>query len=233
MGCSDLELWLQLGQALTSAARYDEALDSYHKAKLLFPKSARLRYGLGSVHRQLGNIDQAHSNYEEALSLEPEERFDYLTNMAHLCESQGLYEQVLVCLDEAVTNSPAAYGARVWYAEMLLRLGRFQQGWSEYEYRQHYPSWVAAMGRCEFASPRWAGESLNGKTILVYAEQGFDDCLQFSRYLHVLREQGARIIFYCDRELVALFKNVSFLHKVEVKSYQNALTETFDFHGSS
>ena len=86
------------------------------------------------------------------------------------------------------------------------------------------------MGQCEFPKPRWAGEPLNGKTILIYAEQGFGDTLQFSRYLNLLREQGARIIFYCDRELVSLFENFAFLHKVETKSYQKALTESFDFH---
>ena len=77
-------------------------------------------------------------------------------------------------------------------SHLLLLRGDFRRGWQEHEYR-----WtsVQSASRRQFAQPLWLGDaSLQGKTILIHAEQGFGDTLQFLRYVPLVEERGAKII---------------------------------------
>ena len=77
-----------------------------------------------------------------------------------------------------------------WFASLVrLRLGQFAQGWHEYEWRWQQESWVPQ--RRDFAAPLWRGmEPLAGKTILLHAEQGYGDTLQFIRYVKLVAQSG-------------------------------------------
>ncbi len=203
-----LPAYESLGQLLLVQGRLREAESNYRTAVMLAPDAPHLRQLLEQVLRQQGMVAE----------------------MAQL-EYQARYPEALALLDEMLSLKPHI-DVRWHRAELLLLLGRYQEGWAAYEWRLQDSRWIAAMGRCEFAAPRWQGEPLDGKTIFVYAEQGFGDTLQFSRYLQLLHQRGARIIFYCDRELLPLYQHTPYLMRVEARNYQKALGETVDYHAA-
>ena len=86
---------------------------------------------------------------------------------------------------------------------MLLQMGHWQEGWPEYEWR--WKHWER-QGRPAplFEQPRWGGSPLEGRTILLYAEQGFGDILQFIRYASLVAERGGRVVVACPAPLIEL-----------------------------
>ena len=230
LGGSDAELYYGLGGALNSLAQYDEALTCYEKASEIEPSNAQALFALGAIHQNRGNLKQAAVFYERAASVSPKQGLDYLSNMARLCECRGEYEEALGYLDELVKCYADTPAVRTWRGESLLRLGRFEEGWVDYEWRIKHPGWQARIGGYNFSQPLWDGSPLAGKTLLVYAEQGLGDTLQFCRYLPQLHAQGAHIIFYCQPELIPLLRNMAALARIEARDMSRAVTEQFDFH---
>ena len=90
--------------------------------------------------------------------------------------------------------------ARKNLAQLRLLVEDFEAGWPEYEWRWR----TGEMPPPEFSQPRWVGESLSGKTVLLHAEQGFGDTLQFIRYAPLVQELGARVVVLCPLSLVPL-----------------------------
>ena len=93
---------------------------------------------------------------------------------------------------------------------MLLFAGEFERGWREFEWRRKIP----AMGTPTMPAPEWHGEDPAGKTILIVSEQGFGDCIQFARYLPLIRERADRLIFCVPPALIPLFENEPYLDLV-------------------
>ncbi len=92
--------------------------------------------------------------------------------------------------------------ARHALAMVYLQQGHFEQGWSDYEYRWK----LAASPRpYQHRQPQWRGESLEGKTILLYTEQGLGDTLQFARYIPMVAKQAGRVYLVCQPALERLF----------------------------
>jgi hypothetical protein len=90
---------------------------------------------------------------------------------------------------------------------MRRSLNRSAQGWPEYEWRGQSPE-IKKLSR-QFAAPRWTGDDPSGQRILVWAEQGFGDAIQFARYIPVLAARGARVILHAPSELSGLLRRVT------------------------
>src|SRR6185436_12304707 len=92
-------------------------------------------------------------------------------------------------------------------AQALLSTGRYEEGWEELEWRWRGED--ASLRLPPFRQPVWDGrEELAGKRILLHAEQGYGDAIQFIRYAPLIAARGARVIAICDPALVALFRRV-------------------------
>ncbi len=103
---------------------------------------------------------------------------------------------------------PADYGkARKNLGMVLLLSGDLKQGWAEYEWRWQCPDFQKEH-QIAFSRPRWDGADLQGRRILLYAEQGFGDVIQFIRYATVVRERGGRVLFACPELLLRLFRSI-------------------------
>src|SRR5262249_40159266 len=87
-------------------------------------------------------------------------------------------------------------------AVALLKQGRYREGWIEYEWRWN----CGLVKRPAIPRPRWDGSSLDGRSILVHTEQGCGDVLQFTRFLALLKRQGARVVLACQKALQALLR---------------------------
>lgn len=149
---------------------------------------------------------EALESFDSAILLKP----DYAE--AHYNRGNALKE--LERLDEANESFDRAIAIDPNYLEAnwnkgltLLLIGNFQEGFKLYEWRQQKND---PKGRTHLrGKPRWIGDASNqGKTILVYAEQGLGDTIQFCRYLSVLRDAGASVLFAPQRPLIALMETL-------------------------
>jgi hypothetical protein len=109
----------------------------------------------------------------------------------------------LDCYRRAIAAKPDFAEAHFNYALQLLLTGDFARGWEEYEWRLRLPELQSLWPYAD--RPRWDGADLHGKVILLYAEQGFGDTLQFARYVSLVAERG-RVIVSCRSQLKALFE---------------------------
>jgi tetratricopeptide (TPR) repeat protein len=225
-----------LGNAYKGLNRLDEAVACFQHALELEPDIAEVRNNLGVALAALNKLDEAVANYREALRLKPEFAAAYY-NLGLLFISRSNWDDAVALLRQAVRlqpKNPEAYyhlgwalyeqrklekagscfrqclGLKPEYAEAqwalafnLLLRGHFEEGWSKYEWRWRLGA--ASLGR--FQQPVWDGSSLTGRTILLHAEQGFGDTLQFIRYAAVVKQYGGNVIVECQPRLVPLLRN--------------------------
>jgi hypothetical protein len=189
------EAFKNLGDALREQKRLDEALASYEQALALAPSHAEALYNRGNVLQELRRPEEALASYDRALACKP----DYV----EACNNRGNALRELKRLDEALASYQSALALRHDYApahwnEAIWRLlmADFERGWEKYEWRWELADELWGFGsRPTFAQPAWDGSGdIAGKTILLHAEQGYGDTIQFCRYVPLVAQKGANVI---------------------------------------
>ncbi len=225
---SDAAIHTGLGRVLRARGAHDEARAQCEQALQLQPNTALAYFELGNINREQRRFDEALHCYQQMVALAPQERENYQLNLALLNVDLQQYDAALEHYQQLFQFDPDSVSGHWNYALLLLLLGRYREGWKEYEWRWRTPTWTRQMwGR--FSQPLWQGELLTGRTILVYAEQGLGDAIQFGRFLQPLMQQAETVIFHCPPELLGLFKHIPGL-QVEPRDYERARQQTFDFH---
>lgn len=198
------ELHLNLGALYRKRGRPDEALACYREAVRLKPEFHAAHFNLGNLLGYQGRLAEAEASYR--LALAGNDAFvaahhnlgDVLKDQGRLAEAMACYERALA-LDPAYTPS---FGHR-----MMLRLltGDFQRGLPDFEQRQRL---VSDDPPRTFSQPPWLNDAdIRGKTILLYAEQGFGDTIQFVRYAGRVAALGARVVLEVQAPLKPLLSS--------------------------
>ncbi len=195
---------LGLGRVVRQLGREAEAAALIEQLLAQAPELALAHLERGLLLRLARRYDEALAAFQRFRQLAPQERESYLLNCADLYAEQERYEAALDCYDEAVAAFPQSAYCHWGRALLLLKLGRYEEGWREFEWRRGYPDWQRQCAGFEQLAPQWRGETLAGKRVLVFAEQGFGDTLQFCRYLQPLAAQGVAVTFHCQPELLPL-----------------------------
>jgi len=201
----ELERILREGAALHDSGRYDDALSLYDEAVGRWPTLALLWNNRGNTLLEMGFFEQAAKSYQQALQLAPT-LHDSRVALATCMQSQGKIHEALVACAQVLKAAPDHAEAHWNYSLLLLLQGNYAAGFREYEWRWRKRRFTSPLR--DFTEPRWHGDSLTGKTILIYAEQGLGDTIQFCRYLPLLVEQGAQVVFECHRPLKALMQTL-------------------------
>jgi len=183
-----------LAVALKDYGRGEEALASYREAIRLSPSFAEAHSNLANLLRQREQFEEALAGYEDALRHNP--------NSAKAHNNRGMTLLELGQVEEALASFERALHIQADFAEAhlnrgvaLLLLGRLEQGWPEYEWRR----WCEGYPEVALALPHWDGSDLAGRTILLNAEQGLGDTLQFIRYAPLIKERGGTVVVACPR----------------------------------
>ena len=200
-----------LGDILQKQGKYDKAVEAYQRAIQIQPNYAAAYNNLGIAWQKQGKLEQAIQIYHKTLVIRPNYPQAY-NNLANTLKEQGKLQGAVQAYHKAIEINPSYIDAHKNLGIVLLLQGDFQRGWQEYEWRLKSDDLCIA----NRAQTRWDGSSLSGKTILLYAEQGFGDTIQFIRYVHLLVEYDTEIIVECQPELLQLFKNIGAIKKTIV-----------------
>lgn len=194
--------WCYLGIALHDQHKYHDAVDAYRRALALQPKFPIALNNLGNTLRYVHEYDEADRCFQAAIDLKP----DYINaykNRGTLHVWTGKLELGQKYYEQALSINPNEAELHRNLGVIYLLQGRYAEGWREYRWRWQ----VGDLRRPNIPAPLWDGGSLQGRSILLSAEQGLGDTLHFVRFAAILREQGANPIVYCQPPLLALLQN--------------------------
>jgi len=206
---NDFGILNNLGIALWEQGRPDKAVVYYRRALQIRPDSFDAQMNLGVSLSDLGHFDEALVWLKGAVRLNPVSA-DAWDNVGMTLARQGHWDEAMKCYDEAIRLRPDFGEARRNRALGWLAHGDFERGFPEAEWRlkcRNPPGY-------SFPRPKWAGEPLEGRTILLHYEQGLGDTLQFIRFAPQVKERGGRVWLFCQPSLVRLMSLCTSLDSV-------------------
>ncbi|GAB2916068.1 tetratricopeptide repeat protein [Paraburkholderia jirisanensis] len=213
------------GTAFRYLGQYEHALQSYDAALAADEKFAEAWGNRANVLQDMHRYDEAMSSLDRAIALRPGHALHWF-NRGNVLYEMGRPEAALQAYGQALTLDPNYRDAHFAQASMHLVQGNLEQGWAGYEWRMRDPD--GELAKRTFVQPLWRGDvPLNGRTILVHAEQGFGDTLQFCRYVAMLAERGAQVTLEVQLPLKSLISTLGVPARVTVRG--EPLPQT-DFH---
>lgn len=217
--------WMDRGNTLRALDRFEEALASYERSLALAPESPIAWSNRGVVLKRLGRFAQAAASYEQALQLKPD-FVDAMVNFATLQKDQMDIASAMALNQRALALQPDNSGAHLNLAICYMVTGDWKQGLPHYEWR--WKTDQLQGGARNFAQPQWDGsQSLQGKTVLLHAEQGLGDTLQFCRLAAAVAARGARVVLEVQPQLKGLLTGLA---GVTTLISQGEALPPFDLH---
>jgi tetratricopeptide (TPR) repeat protein len=213
----DTQLLNRRGVVLLELRRPREAIADFGRVLAADPDNLDARGNYGNGLLKLNRPEEALAAYDRALAALPENP-QLLTNRAVALRRLDRPQEAVMSASRALVAKPDFAQARFVESVARLTLGDFHAGWRGYESR--WSVGFLATQRRGFTAPLWLGPatpniSLEGKTILLHAEQGFGDSIQFVRYARLVAGCGAKkIIVEVQRELARLFSAIPFIDAV-------------------
>lgn len=225
-----------LGLALHGLRRYDEALGAWRAAASLDPHDADIHNNLGMVFCDMRRFGDAEQALRQSLALRPDHagamnnlgrvliwngEYDaaatlltracaddpgnstYWNGLGVALRESGDHDRALAAFAKALDIAPDLADAHVNRAQIMLLRGEYDAGWREHEWRLRHPR-HAARDTVRF----WSGEDVRGRAVLLWAEQGYGDAIQFIRYAPLVAARGARVVVQCRVALHALFRDI-------------------------
>lgn len=199
-----------LGNALKITGHTNEAIVSYREAIFLNSNYANAYTNLGVSLVKLGRLDEAIASQQQAISI----NLDFVEawrNLGNVLRDSGQPNEAEAAFTKALALVPDDPDTIFSWSLLDLQKGDFEEGWQKYETR--FQAKKFAGDYPEMPVPRWQGQSLNGKNLFVWAEQGLGDAIQFIRYLENLKEENAQIWLCCQQALHGLFQSITYIDR--------------------
>jgi tetratricopeptide (TPR) repeat protein len=211
-----------LGVALMRQGQLEEAIAACSQAIEIQADLAAAYSNLGEALFKQDKLEDAIASYERAIALNPNLGDAHCNLGVAFCE-QNRIEAALTHLQKAINLQPDDAISHVNLGMTQITIGDFANGLSEYEWRWQQKDVPIP----KFTQPLWDGSELAGRTILLWAEQGLGDTLQFIRYAPMVAQKGGRVIVSCPATLTRLVESVS---NVEMAIAEGDLLPEFDVH---
>ncbi len=201
------------------------ALVSYERALSIYPEHRAANLNAALVLEDLGRLEEAVARWLLSEKLQP----GYATGLHRAANILNVelnqQPEALACYDHVLALDPSNTSVRWDRSYSLLALGRYREGWQDYDLRAspQVPNWF------DFPQPKWRGEPLAGKRILLWSEQGFGDALQFCRYALTVRSLGASVFFLAHPRMRRLLEISFAAHDIRIIE-SSAQATPFDYH---
>jgi len=213
-----------LGLIAFQTGRTERGAELLRRAIALDPAEATAHSNLGNMLLQDGKIGEAVACYRRAISLRPDFP-SALNNLGNALKARKEFVAAIASYDKALALAPNDAEVRYNRALALLASGDLEAGWEAHEERFNTPQLRAA--RRDFTQKQWRGEAGEGRTLLIHAEQGLGDTLQFCRYAPLAAAHGWRVIVEAPQTLVRLLGTLEGVR--EIVAHGQALPN-FDLH---
>lgn len=217
-----------MGNVFQQQEKHLESVKWYEMAVRINPAHKMAHNNIAMAYLNLGNLDKALISVETALALDPE-YVDAHNNHGEILRAMGDNDKALVAIEKAISLSSDMVNAHWNRALIWLSKGNFQDGWPAYEWRWRRPT---TSNRAFAHGAAWQGQDIKGKVLLVYEEQGLGDTLQFIRYLPLLQDLGARVVFETGPALIRLVAENRLYDRllVGLSKMDTRPVDRFDFH---
>ncbi len=217
------EAYYNLGVSLHERGQLDKAIQLYQMAVAHEPNFAEAYLNLGIVFKEKGQPDEAIQCCKKAIEIRPDYAMAYY-NLGNAYVLKGQFDEATKFYQKAIEINPD-YAEAHWNIALLnLLSGNFKEGWKGYEWRLELED---VSPKRNFLQPLWDESNISGRIILLHAEQGFGDTIQFIRYAPLVAQRGAKVIVECQKELTTLLKNVGGIQ--DIIAHGEQLPE-FDVH---
>ncbi|MGB0930682.1 MAG: tetratricopeptide repeat protein [Chitinophagales bacterium] len=195
--------FLLLGIAQRRLKEYSKAIAAFRQALKLEPKTIDAIYNLGITLDDAQNYESAIDVLEKGLDIAPKDT-DLLNAIAGASVSAGYTEDAVEYYRQAIDLEPNFAPFQYNLSQVLLQIGEWAEGWKLFDSRLAF--------RNQSLNPKtdasfWKGENLEGKSVLVWNEQGFGDSLQFVRYIPLLKQKGAKVYLRIQPALKRLMEH--------------------------
>jgi len=222
---NDANAHARRGKVLRRLNRLDESLASFDRAIALNPRHAAACLSRGILLCDLKRLDESLASIDRAIALKPHYIPAYVNRALALLYLRR-FDEALESYERAIALKPGNPEVCWRKADLKLLMGDYKEGWQLNEWRWKSKSYEAFQRI--FAQPLWLGEqSVAGKTLLIHAEAGLGDTVQFSRYVPMARELGARVLLEVHAPLTALMSTLGV--DISVVEKDKALPD-FDLH---
>jgi predicted O-linked N-acetylglucosamine transferase (SPINDLY family) len=198
----DADVHIGLGNAFQEGGDLPQALAHYRQATLLQPDNFVALSNLGNALQEMGHLEEAQTYLERALALKP----DFVPasfNLGIVHWKQGRLDEAESRYQQTIRLQPDHVDAHRNLGMLWLLRGDWIRGLPEYEFRPQGPKGT----RTRVKGPSWDGSPLNGRTIVLHAEQGLGDTLQFVRYAARVKERGGTVVLACQAPLYRLLES--------------------------
>ncbi len=218
-----------LGNLYKDQEKYEKAIIAFNKVILVNPNNAEVYYNKGVTLKKIGKLEESILMYTKAVELNPQYTNAY-NNLGNALRETGAKEQAIHAYKKSILLKSDFADAHLNLSFALLSYGSYQEGLDEYEWRWKTDKFLPKYR--QFSQPLWKKETpLNGKTILIWSEQGVGDTITWSSCVSYVASQAKHCILECQGKLVPLLKR-SFPN-IEVKAEDRSLDNErndFDFH---
>lgn len=205
----DVESLFLLAGVLGEMGSPEEAERRLRKAISHQPRFPEALNNLAILLRASGQTREAEVCLRKAVGIRPGYAAAW-NNLANLHVELSRIDEAIQCYTKAISLEPEYAEAHTNRALALLLSGHFEEGWQEFEWRWKQPGAAART----LGKPEWDGSDVRGKRILLHAEQGAGDTIQFVRYARLLHQQGAKVLVHCQESLRSLLEGAPYLTQV-------------------
>jgi tetratricopeptide (TPR) repeat protein len=187
------------------------AIQRMEKSLELSPTVAVYPRNMCEIYRGAGRLDDALRMAERAVELAPEDSRAHF-NHALICYERRELDAALAAADRSIELDPAFPEAHFERAEVLLLGGRLAEGWESYEWRFKLKQAEGMLPKTD--KPQWDGGNLPEGRLLIVADQGFGDCIQFGRYIPWAAERAPKPVLACSGDLVPILRQIPGLGRI-------------------
>jgi tetratricopeptide (TPR) repeat protein len=204
---NDIELLQTLGEVSNEAREFEISADCFDRITKVSPSNGYAFSNLGLTLCSLDKLDQSRQCNDRAMALLPNNAV-VINNVATLLRYEDKIEEAEQLLRETLKTHPNSQSLTETLGLTLLSKGELKEALIHYEVRWLRPNLAERQKTLNLTNSRWSGESLAGKTIFIWPEQGFGDFLQFIRFIPIAIDQGAKVIAGCQKPMKRLIESI-------------------------